>query len=77
MIESIIVGMLAGYLAGKLIRGGGFGWLGNLLLGLIGGAVGGWLFDLLNISWGGTVGQIGTAFVGALVILYIASLIKK
>ena len=39
MIGSIITGMLAGYLAGKLIRGGGFGWSGNLLLGLIGGAV--------------------------------------
>lgn len=69
--------MLAGYLAGKLIRGGGFGWLGNLLLGLIGGAVGGWLFEQFNITWGGIVGQIGTALCGALVILYVASLIKK
>ena len=55
-----------------------FGWLiMNCILGLFGGVLGGWLFDLLGISWGGLLGQLGTAIIGAVVILWIASLIKK
>ena len=49
----------------------------NLLLGLFGGALGGWIFGLLGIEWGGLLGQLGTAIVGAVAILYIASLLKK
>jgi uncharacterized membrane protein YeaQ/YmgE (transglycosylase-associated protein family) len=77
MILSIIIGILAGFLAGKLMRGEGFGLLVNMFLGLFGGALGGWIFDVLNIEWGGVLGQIGTATVGAAVILYVASLLKK
>lgn len=77
IIGSIIIGCLAGFCAGKLMKGGGFGLVMNLVLGLFGGVVGGWLFSLLNISWGGTLGQLGTAIVGAVVILWVASLLKK
>ena len=77
LIYSIIIGCLAGFCAGKLMKGGGFGLLMNLLLGLLGGALGGWLFSLLGISWGGVLGQLGTAVVGAVVILYIANKLKK
>ena len=49
----------------------------NLLLGLFGGAVGGWLFSLLGVEWGGLLGQLGTAIVGAVVILWVASLLKE
>lgn len=77
MIASIIIGILAGFLAGKLMRGEGFGWFLNMFLGLFGGALGGWLFELLNIQWGGLLGQIGTATIGAVLILYVASLLKK
>ena len=49
----------------------------NLLLGLFGGALGGWIFDLLGVQWGGLLGQLGTAIIGAVVILYVASLLKK
>ena len=77
LIGSIILGCLAGFCAGKLMKGGGFGFLMNLLLGLFGGALGGWLFGLLGIEWGGLLGQLGTAIVGAVVILYIASLLKN
>ena len=77
LIYSVIIGCLAGFCAGKLMKGGGFGWLMNLLLGLLGGALGGWLFSLLGISWGGVLGQLGTAVVGAVVILYIANKLKK
>jgi uncharacterized membrane protein YeaQ/YmgE (transglycosylase-associated protein family) len=47
------------------------------LLGLFGGALGGWLFDTLGITWGGTLGQLGTAIIGAVIILYVASMLKK
>ena len=77
IIGSIIIGILAGFAAGKLMRGGGFGCLCNLLLGIFGGLVGGWLFSLLNIEWGGLIGQLGTAIVGAVVILWIANRFKK
>ena len=49
----------------------------NLVLGLFGGVLGGWLFSLLGISWGDIMGQLGTAIVGAVVILWVASLLKK
>ena len=77
LIGSIIIGCLAGFCAGKLMKGGGFGFLMNLLLGLFGGALGGWIVSLLGISWGGLLGQLGTAIIGAVLILYIASKLKK
>ncbi len=77
IIGSIIMGCLAGFCAGKLMKGGGFGLLMNLLLGLFGGAVGGWLFGVLGIEWGGLLGQLGTAIIGAVVILYVASWLKR
>ena len=76
LIGSIIIGCLAGFCAGKLMKGGGFGFLMNLLLGLFGGAVGGWLFGLLGVEWGGLLGQLGTAIIGAVFILWIASLLR-
>jgi uncharacterized membrane protein YeaQ/YmgE (transglycosylase-associated protein family) len=77
IILSLILGCLAGFCAGKLMKGGGFGIIMNCVLGLFGGVLGGWLFSLLNISWGGILGQLGTAIVGAVLILWLASLIKK
>ena len=78
LIGSIIVGILAGFLAGKLMRGGGFGCLMNLLLGVVGGFVGGMLFRALGISWNnGWIGEVGTAVVGAVLVLYVPSLLKK
>ena len=77
IILSIVLGCLAGFCAGKLMKGGGFGLLMNLLLGVLGGALGGWLFGVLGISWGGLVRQLGTAIVGAVLILWVASLLKK
>jgi uncharacterized membrane protein YeaQ/YmgE (transglycosylase-associated protein family) len=77
IILSLILGCLAGFCAGKLMKGGGFGFIMNLVLGLFGGALGGWLFGQLGITWGGVLGQLGTAIIGAVAILWIASLIKK
>lgn len=74
----LIIGALAGWGAGKLMQGGGFGLLMNIVLGIIGGVIGGWVFSLLGISAnGGLIGSLVTALVGAVLLLYVARLIKK
>ena len=77
IIISLLLGCLAGFCAGKLMKGGGYGIIMNCVLGLFGGALAGWLFSLLGILWGGLLGQLGTAIIGAVAILWVASLIKK
>ncbi|MCB9898855.1 MAG: GlsB/YeaQ/YmgE family stress response membrane protein [Planctomycetes bacterium] len=78
LIALLIVGAVAGFLAGKLIKGGGFGLLGNIVVGLLGAAIGQWLFRTLDISVGGKwVGPIVTATAGAVVLLFGVRLIKK
>jgi uncharacterized membrane protein YeaQ/YmgE (transglycosylase-associated protein family) len=74
----IIVGGIAGWLAGKLMKGGGFGILVNVLLGIVGSVIGGWLFGLLGISvGGGFIGSLASATVGAIVLLALVGLFKK
>ncbi len=74
----IIIGALAGWLAGKIMKGGGFGFLINMVLGIIGGAVGGWLFGMLGMSaGGGMTGSLITSTVGAVAVLFIAGLFNK
>ena len=77
MLESIITGVIAGYAACKLTDREGKGFIVNLLLGIFGGFLGGLVFDLLGISWGGTIGHIGTATIGAILFLWIANQIGK
>lgn len=73
----LIIGAIAGWIAGNLMRGGGFGLLGNIVVGIVGALVGGWVFGLLGIAAGGTVGSLITAVVGACVLLFIVSLAKR
>ncbi len=71
-------GAAAGWLAGVIMKGGGFGFLINLLIGIVGGFLGGWLFGLLGISLGGgIIGNLIGAVVGACLLLWIISLFKK
>ena len=77
IIYSLLLGCLAGFCAGKLMKGGGFGVIMNIILGLVGGVLGGWLFSLFGIELGGIWGQLITAIIGAVVILWIASFFKK
>jgi len=77
-VYSIIIGALAGWGAGKIMKGGGFGLLINIVLGIVGGVVGGWAFSFLGISSdGGFIGSLVTSLVGAVLILFVARLIKK
>lgn len=74
----ILIGAAAGYLAGRVMRGSGFGPLFNILLGIGGAVVGGWVFGLIGMtSTGGLIGSLVTSFVGAVVILFVAGLFKK
>ena len=73
----LIVGAVAGFLAGKIMKGEGFGLFGNLVVGVIGAILGGWLFGLLGITVGGLVGALVMALVGACVLLWLVGLIKK
>lgn len=78
MIYSIVIGGLAGWLAGKIMKGGGYGVFKNILLGIIGGLVGNWIFDFLGINiLNNTFGDILEGVIGAIVILAIAGAIKK
>jgi len=73
----LVIGLVAGWLAGKILRGKGYGLIGDLVVGVIGSFVGGWLFGLLKISVGGTLGSLLTAIVGAIVFLYLIRFIKR
>jgi uncharacterized membrane protein YeaQ/YmgE (transglycosylase-associated protein family) len=70
----IIIGLLAGWLAGLISRGAGFGCLGNIGLGLIGSVLGGWIFSKLGILGGGLVYSLAAATVGAVVLVSVARL---
>lgn len=78
MIYSIIVGLIAGWLAGQVMKGGGYGVLMDIALGLLGGIIGGWLFGTLGI-WpgGGTVGSIIVSFVGAIILVGLTRIIRR
>jgi uncharacterized membrane protein YeaQ/YmgE (transglycosylase-associated protein family) len=74
----IIIGIVAGWLAGQIMGGGGYGLLGDLILGVIGAVVGGYLFGLLGIAaGGGLIGSLITATVGAIVLIALLRLIKR
>ena len=73
----LAIGAAAGWLAGMLMKGGGFGLLGNIVVGIIGSVVGGVLFGVLGLSGAGLVGSIITATLGAVVLLFVIELIKK
>lgn len=78
MIYAIIIGAIAGWLAGKIMKGGGFGALINILLGVAGAFVGNWLFGVVGISLGdGIIGDLITGVIGAAVVLFVIGLFKK
>ena len=73
----ILIGLAAGFIAGKLVKGGGFGLWVNLLLGIIGGVLGGWLFGILGIHTSSIIGSLLTSVVGAVVLLWLADFISR
>jgi len=77
LIWFLVIGLIAGWLAGKVMRGGGFGIVGDMIVGVIGALIGGWLFGVLGIGVGGLIGAIITAFVGAVSLLAILRAIRR
>ena len=77
LISFLIVGLLAGWIAGRLTKGSGFGLVGNLVLGVVGAFVGGLLFWVLGLTAQNLIGQIVTAVIGAIVFLYVAAKLKS
>jgi uncharacterized membrane protein YeaQ/YmgE (transglycosylase-associated protein family) len=76
LLVILLVGVVAGWLAGQLVRGGGFGLIGDLIVGVIGALIGDWLLPRLNIHLGvGIVALIVNATIGAVVLLLIVRLI--
>jgi uncharacterized membrane protein YeaQ/YmgE (transglycosylase-associated protein family) len=78
LLTWIIVGLIAGWLAGQVMKGGGYGLVVDLILGILGGIVGGWLFGMLGV-WpgGGIIGAIIVAFIGAVILVGITRLLKR
>ena len=78
LLIMIIVGIVAGWLAGQVVRGGGFGLVGDLVVGVVGALIAGWLFPRLGISLGaGIVGAIISAAIGAIILLVVLRLVRR
>ena len=74
----LIVGAVAGWLAGLIVKGYGFGLIGNIVVGIIGAVIAGWLLPKLGISLGGTiVRDIIAAMIGAVILLVIIGLVRR
>jgi uncharacterized membrane protein YeaQ/YmgE (transglycosylase-associated protein family) len=78
LIIWLIVGAIAGWLAGMVVKGGGFGLIGDIIVGIVGALIAGWLLPQLGIViGGGLIGAIIDAFIGAVILLIIIRLIKR
>lgn len=74
----LIVGAIAGWLAGIMVKGGGFGLIGDIVVGIVGGLIAGWLLPRLGLFIGGDfIGDVINAFIGAVILLLIIRLIKR
>ncbi len=77
LIIFLLIGAVAGWLAGMVIKGRGFGVVVNIVVGVLGSFFGGWLLPKLGFSFGGQTGAFTTAFLGAVILLALIGLVKK
>ena len=77
LIWWVLVGLIAGWAAGKIMKGGGYGTVMDLVLGIVGAVVGGRLLGLFGIYAGGFIGTIVVAIIGAVFLIWISRMIKK
>ncbi|MCL4836711.1 MAG: GlsB/YeaQ/YmgE family stress response membrane protein [Thermoanaerobaculia bacterium] len=73
----LLIGLAAGWLAGMIMKGGSYGLVGDLVVGVVGALLGGFLFRLLGIAAGGLLGALVTALVGAIVLIALLRVIKR
>jgi uncharacterized membrane protein YeaQ/YmgE (transglycosylase-associated protein family) len=77
LIWWVVVGLIAGWAAGKIMKGGGYGVVVDIILGIVGAVFGGWLVGVLGIHAGGLISTILVAILGAVILIWITRLIKK
>ena len=77
LIVFLLIGALAGWLAGKLMKRGGFGLVGNMALGIVGAVIGGYVLTMFGIAAGGLIGSIITATLGAVLVLFVVGLVRN
>jgi len=77
MVWWVVVGLIAGWAAGKIMKGGGYGAVMDIVLGIVGAVVGGWLMGLVGIHAGGTIGTILVAIFGAVFLIWLSRMMKK
>ncbi|CAM2146900.1 MULTISPECIES: GlsB/YeaQ/YmgE family stress response membrane protein [Paraburkholderia] len=78
IIGWLIIGAIAGWLAGLLVKGGGFGLIVDIIVGIVGAFIGGWLAGVLHINiGGGMISSIITAIVGAVILLFVIRLVRR
>jgi uncharacterized membrane protein YeaQ/YmgE (transglycosylase-associated protein family) len=77
LIWVLLIGAVAGWLAGLVMKGRGFGLIGNIVIGIIGAFLGSFLLAVFGIVFWGILGSLLTAFIGAVVLLFVIGLIKK
>jgi uncharacterized membrane protein YeaQ/YmgE (transglycosylase-associated protein family) len=73
----VFVGLIAGWASGRIMKGGGYGVIADILLGIVGGIVGGWVVSLFGFGGGGLIWSILVAILGAVILIWITRLIKK
>jgi uncharacterized membrane protein YeaQ/YmgE (transglycosylase-associated protein family) len=78
LLVILLIGIVAGWLAGKVVRGGGFGLIGDLVVGIVGAFIASWLFPKLGLHVGGGIGeQIVWAMLGAILLLFAIRLVRR
>jgi uncharacterized membrane protein YeaQ/YmgE (transglycosylase-associated protein family) len=78
LVVWLVIGAIAGWLAGQIMTGGGLGLVGNIIVGIVGAVVAGWLFPTLGFAVGGPfVGAIINALIGAIIVLFVLGLLKR
>jgi uncharacterized membrane protein YeaQ/YmgE (transglycosylase-associated protein family) len=77
LVLFLLIGLVAGWLAGQLVKRRGSGWVEDLIVGVIGALIGGFVFGLLGVNVGGLIGDLISATVGAVILLYLMRYIRR
>lgn len=79
LLAFLIIGAIAGWAAGEVMRGRGFGLVGNIIVGILGALLGGWMFSLLGLDLGDgfSIGSLITAFLGAVILLALVGMVRR
>ena len=73
----LLIGAVAGWIAGNLMKGGGYGLVGNMVIGVIGAFIGKYVFGYLGFSFGGMIGTLMAAVLGSVILIFIVGLFKR